>query len=204
MLCVAAGTAVAEDVGIAILGDSLVAGYGLKAEEGLVPQLQGWLDDKGVAVRLINAGVSGDTTAGGLARLDWTLGPEVDALVVSLGANDFLRGLPPEAARENLEGIVSRATDKSLPVMIIGFRSPANWGPDYKTAFDDIYPELAERYETIFMPFFFEPLASDGATSSLLSLLQPDGLHPNEAGVAKLVEVIGPYVVDLAARIEAE
>ena len=186
---------------IAMLGDSLTAGYGLAQGDGLVPQLQGWLDGQGAEIRLVNAGVSGDTTAGGLARLDWTLGPEVQALVVELGANDMLRGLPPEEARANLSEIVEGAKARSLPVLLIGFQAPANWGPDYKTAFDAIYPDLAKADHVLLMPAFYGPLSPDGSPAAALKYLQPDGEHPTKEGVALIVKEMGPLLQKLAAEV---
>ncbi len=191
----------ADETRIAILGDSLVAGYGLRAEEGLVPKLQAWLDGHNASVSLQNAGVSGDTTAGGLARLDWTLSPDVNALIVSLGANDMLRGLPVAGIRSNLDAIVAGAQRRSLPVLLVGFGAPLNWGPEYKTGFDAIYPALAAKHKTLLIPSFFAPLSDDGSTAVAMKYLQPDGLHPNPKGVALLVEVIGPYIIQLAGQV---
>lgn len=186
---------------IAVLGDSLTAGYGLPQGEGLVPQLQGWLDAQDAGVKLVNAGVSGDTTAGGLARLDWTLGPDVQGLVVELGANDMLRGLPPGEARANLTKIVKAAKSKGLPVLLIGFRAPANWGPDYKTAFDAIYPDLAAKEGVLLMPEFFGALSPDGSTAAAVRYLQADGAHPTKEGVGLIVKKMGPWVLKLAGQI---
>ena len=187
---------------VVILGDSLVAGYGLSPEAGLVPQLQAWLDRRNSDVILTNAGVSGDTSAGGLARLDWALSPDVDGLVVSLGANDMLRGIPPKEARANLQAIVEKAENLGLPVLLVGFQAPANWGPDYVVEFDAIYPELANMYDTLLVPSFFGPLSADGSTFGASAFLQPDGLHPNPEGVLKVVAEIGPYLLALRERIQ--
>ncbi|WP_299685788.1 arylesterase [uncultured Tateyamaria sp.] len=198
-----AGMAAAEDIVIAALGDSLTQGYGLPAEEGFVPQLEGWLQAQGENVRVINAGVSGDTTAGGLSRVDWTLTPDVDALIVTLGGNDLLRGLPPEASRANLDGIVSAATARGVAVLVIGMQAPGNYGPDYKAAFDAMYPDIAETYDALYLDSFFTGLGGAGVDpSSLRALLQPDGIHPNAAGVARIVDGVGPVVRDLIARVE--
>lgn len=124
-----ASPVIAEPVTIAALGDSLTQGFGLPPEDGLVPQLQRWLEANGAEVTLINAGVSGDTTAGGLARIDWTLTDEVDALIVALGGNDVLRGIAPEAVRANLDGILTKATARDLPVLLVGTEAPQNFGP---------------------------------------------------------------------------
>ncbi len=197
------GAALAE-VTIAALGDSLTQGYGLPQGDGFVPQLQAWLDDNSVDAEVLNAGVSGDTTAGGLARLDWTLTPEVDALIVALGGNDLLRGLPPEAARANIDAILARATGDGLPVLLIGVTAPGNYGPDYKAAFDAIWPDMAAKYDVLMEPSFLAPIeaARDGSGSdaAMRTLMQPDGIHPNADGVALLVEALGPKVAALAER----
>ncbi|MDP3960447.1 MAG: arylesterase [Pseudorhodobacter sp.] len=192
--------ALAEPVTVAALGDSLTAGYGLPPEQGLVPQLQTWLDAHGADVRLQNAGVSGDTTSGGLARLDWTLTPEVDALIVTLGGNDLLRGLDPAESRANLDAILHGAQARALPVLLVGLPAPPNFGPDYQTTFNAIYPELATRYRTLLVPDFFAPLTAEGP-AALTRLLQADGLHPNAEGVARIVESLGPEVLALLALV---
>ena len=198
-----AGMAAAEDVVIAALGDSLTQGYGLPAEEGFVPQLEAWLQAQGEAARVINAGVSGDTTAGGLSRVDWTLTPDVDALIVTLGGNDLLRGLPPEASRANLEGIVSTAVSRGVEVLVIGMQAPGNYGPDYKQAFDAMYPEIAATHGTLYLDSFFAGLGGVGVDpADMRAFLQPDGIHPNAEGVARIVDGVGPVVRDLIARVE--
>lgn len=198
---IGAGSAAAEPVTIAALGDSLTQGYGLPEAEGLVPQLQAWLDAQGAGVRLINAGVSGDTTAGGLSRIGWTLTPEVDALIVALGGNDLLRGIDPAVSRRNLEGILRAARDAGVPVLLAGLPAPPNYGPDYKAAFDAIWPELAAAHDAILVGNLLGPLADavrDGTAPG--TLLQPDGLHPSAEGVRRVVEALGPKVLELAAR----
>jgi len=194
---VAATAASAEDVSIVALGDSLTAGYGLVPEAGLVPQLENWVRSQGHDVSLINAGVSGDTTAGGLARIDWVLSDNVDALIVELGANDMLRGIDPASARENLNGILAAAQARDLPILLIGFQAPGNFGPQYKEDFDSIYPELAEAYGAILMPSFFGALVEGGDAATAADYLQADGLHPNPAGVARLIEAMAPFVLEL-------
>jgi len=196
----AASRAGAAGAVIAMLGDSLTAGYGLPDGQGLVPQLQGWMDRQGIEAHLVNAGVSGDTTAGGLARLDWTLTPDVTALVVELGANDMLRGLPPSEARANLDQILARAADRKLKVLLIGFHAPGNWGPDYKTQFDAIFPDLAAKYHVPLYPDYFAALKSvdDGSAATRAELMQGDGLHPSAKGVGLIVPALGPEVAKLA------
>lgn len=194
----------AAPVTIAALGDSLTAGYGLAPQEGLVPQLQDWLGAQGEAVVLINAGVSGDTTAGGLSRLEWTLTPDVQALIVTLGGNDMLRGLPPSESRANLEGIVKGARARGLPVLIIGMAAPGNYGPDYKAEFDAIYPDLAAQYGALLVPSFFGPLMSETPDpAAMQALMQADGIHPNPEGVRRIVAGIGPKVRELIATTRA-
>lgn len=183
------------------LGDSLTQGYGLPMDEGFVPQLQAWLAAQGRQVTVVNAGVSGDTTAGGKARIDWTLTPEVDALIVALGGNDLLRGLDPGASRANLEAILTAAEARGLPVLLVGMQAPGNYGPAYKAAFDSIYPDLAAAYGTLLADSFFAPLLAGGDNAAALrDLMQPDGIHPNAAGVARIVEGLGPQVLALLDR----
>lgn len=194
----------AEEMTIAALGDSLTQGYGLPPEDGLVPQLQRWLDGQGAEVHLINAGVSGDTTAGGAARVGWTLTPDVDAMIVTLGGNDLLRGIDPAEAHRNLETILKAAGAARVPVLLIGMRAPGNYGPDYKAAFEANYADLARQYDTLFLPDFFAGLGGGGDPAALREWFQPDGIHPNAQGVAKIVASIGPGVLDLVARAKAE
>lgn len=193
----------AEGVTVAALGDSLTHGYGLPVNEGLVPQLQAWLDERGADIHVLNAGVSGDTTAGGLARVAWTLTPDVDALIVALGANDFLRGIDPDISRANLEGILDVAETAAVPVLLVGMEVSNNYGPDYKARFDAMYPELALEYDLLLYPVFFAGLLVDAnATTAREIYFQPDGLHPNAAGVRKIVEDLGPSVIELATQVD--
>jgi acyl-CoA thioesterase I len=196
-----ASMANAETVKIVALGDSLTAGLGLPQDQGLVPQLQAWLVAHGQDVILENAGVSGDTTAGGLARLDWALGSNPDAMIVTLGGNDMLRGIDPAEARANLEGILQVAAARNLPVLLIGMKAPGNYGPDYKTAFDAIYPALAAQYGTGLVDSFFAPIFTDASQNLNTDLMQPDGIHPNVKGVALVVDMIGPKVKELVAKV---
>jgi acyl-CoA thioesterase I len=199
-----AGAAQADEVVIAALGDSLTQGYGLPVEQGFVPQLQAWLTSQGADVRLINAGVSGDTTAGGRARVDWTLTPDVDGMIVALGGNDVLRGLPPEQARSNLSGILQTAQTADVEVLLIGMQAPGNYGADYKTDFEAIYPDLAEEYHSLYLNSFFAGLSAGGEPvdpKALRDLFQADGIHPNAAGVKKVVARIGPEVLALIEKI---
>jgi acyl-CoA thioesterase-1 len=198
---VAAGSAAAQDglatsadgdpIRLMALGDSLTAGYGLADGEAFPARLQQELAGRGYAVTVLNAGVSGDTTAGGLARLDWALADEPDLALVELGANDGLRGIDPAATRENLAGILERLTAEGVPTLLAGMYAPPNLGREYGEAFNAIYPDLAEAYGVPLYPFFLEGVATDPA------LNQDDGIHPNADGVTAIVERIAPYVVDL-------
>jgi len=182
-------------VKIVALGDSLTAGYGLLEQDGFVPRLQAALAAKGVAAEVANAGVSGDTTADGLARLDWSVPPDTDAVILELGANDMLRGIRPEVARDNLDAILRRLTGRHIAVLLCGMRAAPNLGADYAAAFDGIYPALAAKYGVPLYPFFL-----DGAAANL-SLLQHDGLHPSAAGVGVIVDRILPQVQELVAQV---
>ena len=194
----------AEPITIAGLGDSLTQGFGLPPDEGFVPQLQSWLDANGMEVVLLNAGVSGDTTAGGLSRVDWTLTSEVDAMIVTLGGNDLLRGIDPGVARANLEGILEAAKAAGVPVLLTGLPVPGNYGPDYKAAFEAIYPELAAEYGALHVENFLAPLSERAANGEPVGeLMQADGLHPSAAGVQLIVEALGPRVLELIDRAEA-
>jgi acyl-CoA thioesterase-1 len=198
-----ASLARAETVTIAALGDSLTQGYGLVEQDGFVPQLERWLIDRGADVSLINAGVSGDTTAGGAARVAWTLTPEVDAMIVALGGNDLLRGIDPDVSRANIDAILQAAEGAGVDVLLIGMQAPGNYGPEYKAAFDAIYPELAESYGTVYLESFFAGFGEDAGNPALLGdVMQADGIHPNAEGVSRLVGAIGPKVLDLIARVQ--
>jgi acyl-CoA thioesterase-1 len=206
IICGLAGPAQADEVVIAALGDSLTQGYGLPAEVGFVPQLQGWLDAQGAEVKLLNAGVSGDTTAGGLARVEWTLTPDVDGMIVALGGNDLLRGLAPQQAESNLTGVMQAAENAQVEVLLIGMQAPGNFGPDYKMQFDAIYPELAASFGSVYLESFFQGLTGGGQVDpvALRAYFQADGIHPNAEGVARIVEEVGPKVMTLVKRIAAE
>ncbi|WP_395540858.1 arylesterase [Neotabrizicola sp. sgz301269] len=208
VFCVAASVlaATAQPVTIVALGDSLTAGYGLADPgDGLVPQLQDWLKAHGTDVVIENAGVSGDTTAGGLARLDWALSPGAQAMIVTLGGNDMLRGLPPDEVRANLEAILTGAEARGLPVLLVGMKAPGNFGPDYKAEFDAIYPELAAAHADLLFPDFFAGFVAEGADpadpASYARLMQADGIHPNPDGVKAIVAALGPSVQELVAKI---
>lgn len=185
-----------------VFGDSLAAGYGLASEQSFPVQLEAALRGAGYAVDVINAGVSGDTTAAGLARLDWALagvpagGP--DAVIVELGGNDALRGLDPATAYANLDKILTRLAERGIPVLLAGMWAPPNLGGDYGRAFREVYTRLASEHDVVFYPFFLDGVAADP------SLNQADGIHPNGQGVAVIVERILPSVKELLAKIARE
>ena len=181
---------------IVAFGDSLTQGYGLPADAGFVPQMGAWLAAQGASVRMVNAGVSGDTTAGGLARLDWTLAEPADLVIVNLGSNDMLRGLDPNLAYENLKQIMDKLEAKNMSTLLIGHLGPLNYGAEYKADYDGAFKKLAASYEMVFYPFFFKMLMeADGVTPNLQLYFQPDGMHPNAEGVQAVVSDMGTYVL---------
>lgn len=186
----------AGPVTVLALGDSLTQGYGLVEDQGFVPQMQKWIADQGLDARLVNGGVSGDTTAGGAARVEWSLTPEVDAMIVTLGGNDLLRGLDPAMSRGNIEKILTVAEAKGIEVLLVGMAAPGNYGAEYKADFDAIYPELSEAYGTLYAENFFAGLG-EGTPADLQAYFQADGIHPNAEGVARIVEALGPSVIEL-------
>lgn len=182
---------------IVALGDSLTAGYGLAHADGFAEKLEKALKSRGHDVEIVNAGVSGDTTSGGLARLDWALGSDTDAVIIELGANDMLRGLPVQNIRDNLDAILRQVQARGLPVVLAGMRAAPNLGVEYGKAFDAIFPELAEKYGVLFYPFFLEGVAGSAA------LNQADGIHPQAAGVDIIVRGILPVVETLITAAKA-
>jgi acyl-CoA thioesterase-1 len=183
---------------IVALGDSLSAGYQLPAQDAFPVQLERALRARGLAVEVANAGVSGDTSSGGLARLDWSVPDGTDAVILELGANDMLRAVDPKVTREALTGIVRRLKARRIEVLLCGMLASRNLGADYARAFDPIYPELAAANGLVFYPFFLDGIAADAR------LNQSDGLHPTAAGVAKIVAGILPKVEELIARVRAK
>ena len=188
----------AEPLVIAAFGDSLSAGYRLAPEEAFPAQLEKALKARGHDVRVLNASVSGDTTTSGLARLDWSLGEEVDAAIVELGANDALRGLPVDTTKDNLEAIVRRLKERGIAVLLAGMKAPRNMGEDYADAFDAIYPDLAKREDVLLYPYFLEGIPVSPET------VMADGMHPTGAGVSLIVEGILPGVEELISRAGEE
>ena len=186
------GTAAgAKAVEILAFGDSLTAGFGLPPEAAFPVRLEARLRAHDIDVRVVNSGGSGDTTADGLARLDWALGDKPAIVILELGANDMLRGIPPGAVRANLDAMIAKAQAAGAKVLLAGMRAAPNWGADYQREFDAIYPELAKAHGVALYPFFLDGVALRP------ELNQPDGLHPNERGVGVLVDRIAPYVVEL-------
>jgi acyl-CoA thioesterase I len=172
-------------------GDSLTAGYGLTPEQAFPARLEAALRRQGIEARVVDGGVSGDTTAGGLARLDWSLAEKPDLVILALGSNDALRGIDPAAVRDNLDKIIQKIEASGARVLLLGMLAPSNWGEEYRSAFDRIFPELARAHHVPLYPFFLEGVAMKP------ELNQPDGLHPNERGVAVLVDRIAPVVAGL-------
>lgn len=190
-----AASAQSRPITIVAFGDSLTAGYGVKTSESFPIRLQMALEAKGHKVNIVNAGVSGDTTAGGWERLDWTLNPKPDAVILELGANDALRGIDPKEPRANLDKMLATLKAKNIAVLLTGMKAPSNWGADYAKSFDAIYPDLAAKYGVPLYPFFLEGVALDKAFT------QPDGLHPTGAGVAEIVKRILPDAEALVQRV---
>lgn len=199
MTIAVSGSALAEDtLRLVGFGDSLMAGYRLGGNEGFPARLQAALVERGHAIEITDAGVSGDTTSGGLARLDWSIPEGVDGVILELGANDALRGLPPETTRKNLDAIIARLHERGIAVLLAGMLAPPNMGSDYEARFNAIYPELAAKHDVVLYPFFLNNVTGDA------SLLLSDGLHPNASGINRMVEGILPFAEDFLVRINAD
>lgn len=194
---VPAGAQQARPVSIVALGDSLTAGYGLGPAEAFPVRLQAALRAKGHAVTVENAGVSGDTSSGGLERLDWAVGDGVDAVIVELGANDALRGIDPAVTRRNIDAIVTRLKARGITVLLSGMVAPPNMGSTFGAAFNPIFPDLAAKHGVLFDPFFLDGVAGEA------SLNLADGMHPNARGVDIIVRRILPKVEDLIAQVRS-
>lgn len=188
-----AGAEPGRTIRIVALGDSLTAGYQLAAQDAFPSRLQAALRARGHAVEVQNAGVSGDTSTGGLERLEWAVGDDADAVILELGANDALRGIDPAITRRNLETIITRLKERGIVVLLTGMLAPPNMGPDYAAAFNPIFPELASKHGLIFDAFFLDGVAAVPA------LNLGDGMHPNPRGVGVIVERILPKVEELIA-----
>jgi acyl-CoA thioesterase-1 len=197
-LILASGPALAAPLRITAFGDSLTAGYGLPPQDGFVPRLQAALKGEGLDVTVANAGVSGDTTSDGVARLDWTLADRPDILIVELGANDGLRGVPPAVTRGNLDRILKTATGRGVRVVLAGMLAPPNLGPDYGTAFNRLYPELAAAYHVPFYPFFLDGVVLER------KLKQDDDMHPNAAGVDVIVSRLLPLLTRVVRQAQQQ
>jgi acyl-CoA thioesterase-1 len=193
----AAAPAGAATPRVLALGDSLTAGYGLPPGEAFPVRLQARLGEDGYAVEIANGGVSGDTSAGGLARLDWALAGTPDIVLVEFGANDMLRGIDPKVTYDNLDKMLARIMQSGAKILLLGMKAASNWGREYQASFDAIFPALAEKYHVPLYPFFLDGVAADAA------LNQPDGLHPNPRGVAIIVERLSPYLERLLGRAAA-
>ena len=177
-----------KPVKLVVLGDSLSAGYGLGAQDAFPQKLQKALQSKGIAIDVINAGVSGDTVSGGRDRLDWSVPEGTDAVIVELGANDALRGIDPAVTRAALADIIQRLRARKIAVMLCGMLAPPNYGADYDARFNSIYPDVAKQFDVPLYPFFLEGVAADA------KLNQGDGIHPTAAGVDVIVANIMPAV----------
>jgi len=200
------GTSLAADspgnspaIEILAFGDSLTAGYGLPTGEGFTDQLEVWLNENsGQIVKVVNGGVSGDTSSGGRSRLDWALSPikegQPDLVILQLGANDALRGVSPDVTRDNIDAMVKTLSGRKIPILIAGMLATPSWGDTYGQAFNSIYPDMATKYNVPLYPFFLDGVATHAA------LNQPDGLHPTKEGVAIIVDKIGPMVLDALSR----
>jgi len=188
----------AEEIKLVGFGDSLMAAYNLQGDEGFPAQLEAALRKRGHDVSIIDAGVSGDTTSGGLARLDWSIPDGVDGVILELGANDALRGLPPEKTRENLEAMIARLQQRGIAILLAGMLAPPNMGGDYETSFNPIFPDLAAKYGLTFYPFFL-----DGVTGNP-DLQLTDGMHPNANGINTMVENFVLLAERFIADIQAE
>jgi len=187
----------ADEIRLLAFGDSLSAGYGLALGEGFTDQLGMALRKEGLDVKVLNGGVSGETTAGGLARLDWMLSDEPDAVIVELGANDGLRGLDPDETQANLDAILNKLNQHNIPALLTGMLAPPNLGSEYGEDFNGLYPMLANRHDVLFYPFFLEGVAGNPEFN------QEDAIHPNAKGVAEIIRRILPSVKELLAQLSS-
>lgn len=194
-ICGAISSANAAPFKIVGFGDSLMAGFGLGPDEGFTDRLQAALRAKGHDVEVANAGVSGDTSSGGLARLDWSVPDGTQLVILELGANDMLRGVSPDITRRNLEAMLDKLKQRRIAVLLAGMRSAPNLGADYQAAFDAIYPDLAKKYDVALYPFFLDGVAGQPG------LQLEDGMHPNATGVDRMVERILPTVEKAIAAV---
>jgi acyl-CoA thioesterase-1 len=177
-----------------VIGDSITAGYGLPADEAFPVKLEAALRKRGYDIKVVNGGISGDTTAGGKARLAWALASKPDYVIIELGGNDGLRGIDPADTRANLDAMLTTLQQAKIPVLLTGMMAPRNLGPDYGKAFDAIFPALAKKHGVLFYPFFLDGIALDP------KLNQGDLIHPNPKGVAIIVKRILPSVIKLIGK----
>jgi acyl-CoA thioesterase-1 len=185
----------AAPVRVVALGDSLTAGYGLAFTDAFPAKLERALAQRGIAATIANAGVSGDTSSGGLARLDWSIPSDTEAVIVELGGNDVLRGIDPKITRAALDGILSKLKERGLPVLLCGMLSPPNLGGEFARNFNAIFPELAEKYGAVYYPFFLQGVAGE------MRFNQRDGLHPTAEGIELIVKNILPKAQELVSRV---
>ena len=186
----------AETISLVGFGDSLMAGYQLPPQDAFPARLEKALKEKGLDVTIANASVSGDTSSGGLARIDWSVPDGTKGVILELGANDALRGIPPEATRKNIEAMITRLRDRGIAVLLAGMMAPPNMGADYAARFNPIFPELAEKYGLELYPFFLDGVVTEA------KLKLEDGIHPNGDGVAIIVRNLLPYVTEAMDRLE--
>ena len=185
----------AETISLVGFGDSLMAGYQLPPQDAFPARLEKALKEKGLDVTIANAGVSGDTSSGGLARIDWSVPDGTKGVILELGANDALRGIPPEETRKNIEAMITRLKDRGIPVLLAGMMAPPNMGADYAARFNPIFPELAEKYGLELYPFFLDGVVTE------TKLKLEDGMHPNGDGVGVMVEKALPIVERFLATL---
>ncbi|MDC0227162.1 arylesterase [Alphaproteobacteria bacterium] len=186
-LSIFVNTAYSKTLKVIVFGDSLIAGYGLLKEDGFVNQLQNKINDTKINLKLINSGVSGETSTGLFNRFKWVLEEEYDAVIISIGANDALRGINPMITYRNIENILIHLKKNKIPTMLIGMKAPSNLGKEYVNEFNSIYPSLSKTYDVIFYPFFLKDVALEPTFN------QKDMIHPNKKGVVKIIENIFPY-----------
>jgi acyl-CoA thioesterase-1 len=194
VILIGSGNALAKSTTLLVLGDSLAAGYGLAANDAFPAKLEEALKAKYPGIRIMNGGVSGDTAADGLARMDWALTDDVTGLIVELGGNDALRGLGVGQTEAALSAILSKAKGRGVPVLVLGMKAPPNMGADYVAAFDGIFARLAAEYQALLYPFFLDGVAADPAVN------QADGIHPNAKGVDIIVSKVLPKVEELITK----
>jgi acyl-CoA thioesterase-1 len=193
--CATAGTASARTIQLVGLGDSLMAGYQLPPGDGFPAKLEAALKAKGLDVSIADAGVSGDTSSGGLARVDWSVPDGTDGVILELGANDALRGIAPEQTEKNLDAIISRLKERGIAVLLVGMLAPPNMGGDYAARFNPIYKRLAEKYGVMLYPFFLDGVATQA------NLQLSDGMHPNPQGIDVMVQHFQPVAADFVGMI---